>query len=344
MQVGERFLVGKRNFEIDLVEFFANMTDGESFEGAHQNAPPGRECQLPLTPKDYSYRFSPLSGQFFPEVSAQRIEIDILDAAVKQVLMPSFGHPFGLSGTDPVGRLVAGPPETISLHKSFQKMNGIVINPDPIGRDPFGIEGEDLRCQALQRNPGKHEETGIVDHHGEVSHFSGLIPTDELFSTLDSPGSRSPSKTSDRSFADESDVFEMAADDLPVAEIMIASDEAVIEGLKGSVSNFSKSRGNKLTKLSLQRSLIDFYHWRAPVALVVIGTGESGGKVDQPFSLKSEQELSTGHLAQPTVGLEPLPPLTQNLGDMGAPPLPVLIDSGLDLGDIRLTDRSFSNG
>jgi hypothetical protein len=342
MAVWEGFCVGETNFGIDLVELFANMTNGESVEWAHHNVAPGQE--LALLPASKGYRLSSLFAQFFPEVSSQRIEIDILDAAVKQVQMPSFGHPFGLSGMDPVGRLIAGPPKAISFHKSFQKMNGMVVSPDPISRDPFGVEGEDLGCQALQRNPGKHEKAGIVDHHVEVSHFCGLVPTDELFSALNSPGSRSPSKTSDGSFADESDVFEMTADDLPVAEVMIASDEAVIEGLKGSVSNLSERRGSKLTQLSPQRSLIDFYDGGAPKAFIVVGVGESGRKTDQAFSMKSEQEFATGHLAKRTVWLHPLPPLTQNLGDTGPSPLPVLINSVLDLGEVRRTDRFFSNG
>jgi len=55
MAVWEGFRVGKKNFEIDLVELFANMTNGESFEGAHHNAPPGQEFALLPNPQDCSY-------------------------------------------------------------------------------------------------------------------------------------------------------------------------------------------------------------------------------------------------------------------------------------------------
>jgi hypothetical protein len=341
MAVREGFRVGKRNFEIDLVELFANMSNGESFEGAHHNAPPGRELPLPLTPKGYG--LNSLSTQFLPEVCAQGIGIDIFDAAVKEVIVPSFSHSLGFADMDPVGGLVARPPEAGSFHKSFQKKKGMVVSPDPISRDPFGVEGKDLRCQALHRNPRQDEKSGVVGHHVQIVHFGGSAPTDELFSALYPPGSRPPTQASNGSFAKKSDVFEMAAHDLPVAEVMIASDEAVIEGLKGSVSNLSQGRERELTQKSRQRSLVDFYHGRSPITFIVVGAGERGRKADQPFSLKGEQELSTGHLAQPAVGLDPLPPLTQNLRDVGPSPLPMLIDSGLDLGNDSRSDRLFSN-
>ena len=34
-QIRERDLVGQRNFRVDLVELFANIGDGEFFEGVH---------------------------------------------------------------------------------------------------------------------------------------------------------------------------------------------------------------------------------------------------------------------------------------------------------------------
>lgn len=316
------------------------MSNGESFEGAHHNAPPGQDLSLLPTAKGYG--LNSLSTQVLPEVSAQWIEIDVFDAAVKQVVMPSFGHSLGFTHTDPVGGLVARSPEAGPFHKSFQKMKRVVVGPDPISRDPFGVEGDDLRCQALHGNPGQDEKSGVVGHHMQIVHFRGSAPTDELFSALYPPGSRPPSKASNGSFVKESDVFEMAAHDLPVAEVMVTCDETVIEGLEGSVSNLLENRGRKLTQRSRQRSLIDFYHGRAPITFIVVGVGESGRKADQAFSMKREQELSTSHLAQRTVRLNPLPPLTENLRDMGPAPLPVLIDSGLDLGNDSRGDRLFS--
>jgi len=315
--------VGNRNFEIDLVEFFASMTNGESFEGAHQNAPPGQELALLPNSRDCSYRFSSLFAQPFPEVSAKRIKIDVFDAAMKQVVMPSFGRSLGFTHMDPVGSLVAGSPEAVLFHESFQEVDRVMVEREPISRNPFGVKGENPRSQAWDKDPGEHKKAGVLGQKVQISYSGDGVPSNEGLSGFDSPGSGAPSQTSHRAFTDKSDVFEVAAHDLPVTEVMITSHEAVIEGLKGSVSSQPQVRCVKVSKVSPHGSLIDFHYWRAPVALVVVGAVESGRKLDQPLALKGEQELSTGHIAQPTVGLEPLPPLTQNLGDMGAPPLPV---------------------
>ena len=342
MAIWESFWVGKRNFEIDLVEFFANMTNGESFEGAHHNAPPGRELRLPPTSKGYG--LNPLSAQFLPEASTQRIEIDVFDAAVQQVVVPSFSHPFGFTHMDPVGGPVAGSPEAVPFHEGFEQMDGVMIDFEPIVRDPFGIDGEYPGCQALDGDPGQDEEAGVIGQEVQIPYPGGMVPSNEDLSGVDSPGGRSPSQAGDRSFADKNHVFEMAAHDLPIAEIVIASHEAVVEGFKGSVSNQLENRCVKFAKASLHGSLIAFHHGRAPAALVVVGAAESWGEAGQAFSLKGEQELATGHLSRRTVGLNPLPLLTQDLGDMGPSPLPVLIDRGLDLGKESRSDCLFSYG
>jgi hypothetical protein len=228
MAVWEEFWVGKRNFEIDLVEFFANMTNGESFEGAHHNAPPGQELPLLPNPKACFYGFSPLPTKFRPPVLSERIEIDVFDAAVKQVVVPSFSHSLGFTRMDPVGGLVAGSPEAVPFHEGFEQVDRMMIDLAPIVGDRLDIEGKDPGSQAFDGNPGQDEEAGVVGHHGQVFHFCSMAPTDEFFSALDPPGGRSPSQTGHRSFTDKSHVFEMAAHNLPVAKIMVPINEAAI--------------------------------------------------------------------------------------------------------------------
>jgi len=54
--VRERVLMGERNFKIDLVEFFANISDGEFIEVVHHfpHGPGGRGYFCP----DYLFSFS----------------------------------------------------------------------------------------------------------------------------------------------------------------------------------------------------------------------------------------------------------------------------------------------
>ncbi len=166
MGIGKRFRVGKQNFGIDLVEFCANMINGESFEGAHHKGSPGQECRLlPNLQKGFSHSSGLLlSTKFLPEVFPQGIDINILDGSMKKMVMPSFGGPFCFPQTEPVGGPVTSSLEALFFDEGFQKENGIVIDGKPVGRDPGGIEGQNLGSQAFDFDPGKNEEAGIVDH------------------------------------------------------------------------------------------------------------------------------------------------------------------------------------
>jgi hypothetical protein len=338
--VWKGFRVGKRNFEIDLVEFFANMLDGESFERAH-HAPPGRELQLPLTPKGYGLK--PLSAQFLPEVFRERVEIDVFNAAVKPVVMSPFSHSLGFTHMDPVGGLVAGSPEAVPFHKGFKQVDREMVDPEPILRDSFGIEGEELGGQAFDGNPGQDEKAGVVSHHGEVFHFCHRVPADELFSAPDPPGGRPPSQTGHRSFPEKSHIFEMAAHDLPVAKIMVPIEEAGIEGLESRVANEMEPERSEVPQFSRHRRLVNFHRKDATVAFVVVGTGNARGKRDEAFAVQGQKDFPAGHVFETAAGLDPAPLAAQDPGDPGAPLSPVLFHHGLNLGDIRPCHGSFSD-
>jgi hypothetical protein len=67
---------------------------------------------------------------------------------------------------------------------------------------------------------------------------SGLrLPADEGVSGFDFPGGRAPTQTGNRPVLDKSDVLEMIAHDLPIAEIMVLVDQGVVEWFEFCVSN-----------------------------------------------------------------------------------------------------------
>jgi hypothetical protein len=166
VNVWKRFGVRKQNFGIDFVEFCANIIDGESFKRGHHKVSPGQE--LALLP-NLIKGFSPssvlsLSTKFLPEVFPQGIDINILDGSMKKMVMPSFGGPFGFTQTEPVSGPITGSLETFLFDEGFQKDNRIVIDGQPVGRDPGGIEGQNFGSQTFNFDPGKNEEAGIVYH------------------------------------------------------------------------------------------------------------------------------------------------------------------------------------
>ena len=60
--------------------------------------------------------------------------------------MAFFGNTLGLAHPDPVSSLIAGSLESVFLNESFQQVQGMVINSDPVIGDSFGVKGQELRC------------------------------------------------------------------------------------------------------------------------------------------------------------------------------------------------------
>ena len=60
--------------------------------------------------------------------------------------------------------------------------------------------------------------------------------------------------------------------------------------------------------------------------------------------LQRDQQLPAGHVLGSAIGLEPVPFLAKDFGDLGAATLPVFIDKGLNEWQIGVANSSFSDG
>jgi hypothetical protein len=71
-------------------------------------------------------------GQFPFEVPMQGIKIDRLGLTMMVVTIASLGAAFGQPHVDPIGRLIAGPFETTSIHKGLSEVKGMAKDSLPI--------------------------------------------------------------------------------------------------------------------------------------------------------------------------------------------------------------------
>ena len=344
MELREGCLVGKGNFGIDLVELFANMSNGESFERAHHHVPPGQELALLPHSKEL-WGFSLLPTKLRPPMLPERIEIDVFDPAVKQVIVTAFGDSIGCTHMDPICSFVTSALESIPLNESLQKMNGVLVEVLPVGGDPSGAEGEKPGCEAFYGDPGEDEESSVVGKKVEVFDLGWLIPADELISCPDPPGGRSPSETGKGPLCViKGDILEVAADDLAVAEVVAPVDKSVVEGLEGSVSNRSKMEGLYIGEISVNRAVVERRAGKATVAQAIASVVAAGGKLYEPSSVKSQKDFPASHILEATVWLEPAPFVAQYPRDLGSAAIPVSRDGGLDFRDIRLCKGPGSYG
>ncbi len=78
-----------------------------------------------------------------------------------------FAPSSGQSEVDPIGGLIAGPPETLGVHESLEKIQGMAVNLLPVGGNPSGHVGEQVRGEMGHTNPWKYKESAVVGWGGE---------------------------------------------------------------------------------------------------------------------------------------------------------------------------------
>ena len=86
-------------------------------------------------------------------------------------------------------------------------------------------------------NVGQDEESVILGDHMEIFFFDLIRPTDELIPARNPPGRGAPAETGDDLAVKKGHIFKVSANDLAIAQVVVTMDEAVIEGLKGGVTN-----------------------------------------------------------------------------------------------------------
>jgi len=82
--------------------------------------------------------------------------------------------------------------------------------------------------------------------------FSGLrIPVNEGISGFNLPGGRAPPQAGHGPLLDKSDILEMIADDLPIAEVMVLLEQRVIQRFKLGVSDRFEFNGSQIAQFIL---------------------------------------------------------------------------------------------
>jgi len=141
----------------------------------------------------------------------------------------------------------------------------------------------------------------------------------------------------------EDQVLEMFSHRLAVTEVMMVFDQGIEESLLGQSSHLPDDKLRQAAKIDLDGGLIEARAIRflSPDQRIVRRTA-LGGKLDLAGPLQLQQERPADHIAQLTVGLDPVPCLTEPLGELSAAVGRMLRDEALDEGDILIRNDSVS--
>ncbi len=126
---------------------------------------------------------------------------------------------------------------------------------------------------------------------------------------------------------------------MPISQIVMLLDNAVVKWLQGGVSNQLQSGSREVSEGSSKGALVNGHPGNGAVSLMVVGAIKGRRESDKPFSLQGQKELSAGHIPQLSIGLHPVPLPAEYPRDLLSALAPMGTDDGLDLGEIL-----FSNG
>ena len=128
----EGFLVRKRNFNIDFIQIFDNIGDGEFLELVHHSLFDLGKVALAQITFPYLFLFTLPALQQFTKIFTKRISPHCFDGPVRLLGLVIFAPASGLAQVSPISSPITGTLKTFGINKSFQKINRMVVKPLPI--------------------------------------------------------------------------------------------------------------------------------------------------------------------------------------------------------------------
>jgi hypothetical protein len=162
-----------------------------------------------------------------PEMAVQGIKTYGFGLTVVEIGISLLGAAFGFSHKEPIGSPVAGAFKSADVNKALCEINGVPISFLPVRAQPSKIKGQNPGGQMLDLDPVRDQKPSVVGDEVKVPSLRLLIPTNELISGLDLPGSACPGKTGHHLAADVGQVSEMLAHQFGQSQIMVMVNQIV---------------------------------------------------------------------------------------------------------------------
>ena len=140
------------------------------------------------------------------------------------VVPVQFAAPLGLSDVDPVGSLVAGAGEALGLDEGFQQNGSVSVAVLPVLGELTRGQGQQLGGEVLGLDPGKDQETGVVDDQLKVPLPFRRTPADEAVARGGFPGGGAKAKQGQDAVLPTSEVAQLSPRQRGVSQIVIAVD------------------------------------------------------------------------------------------------------------------------
>ena len=162
-------------------------------------------------------------AQDLPAVLGQRIEIDILGVPL--------GAALGLADGEPVGGAIAGAGETLRIDEGLDEDGLVAILLVPVGGQLADGQGQGVRGQMLDADPGQEQEARLRDDPMQLVSVLVGFPADPAVAAGQREGALLEQHRAERALlAVLEQVAQMGTDRLAVAQVVVAVDELLAQG------------------------------------------------------------------------------------------------------------------
>src|SRR5919202_2024605 len=139
--------------------------------------------------------------------------------------------PSGPSQNNPVRRAVASAAKALGVDKGLHKPDRVPVHLFPVTRQRCRHAAENVRGQMRHLNPGQNQKARVISDETNVALAGFLAPADVAVAAPQMARRRTPGQAGDGTSLRPHQIFQMFADRLLVAEVMMMLEEAIEQRL-----------------------------------------------------------------------------------------------------------------
>lgn len=246
---------------------------------------------------------------------------------------------------DPVGGTITGPGESFGIDKGLKPQDGVVVEFLPIISNGSGDEAKEMGGKMRHPHPWQNKEPGVVSQQVSIAFPCLGRPAEKGVATVHGVWCRGKGKTRQHGITGIGQILEMFANRLRIAEVVVLLNQTVEKLFLGGSSDLAQFDWDEAFDITCNRSLANFNNYRLIAATNgVIVDCFSWRQGDEQASLKLEQKPTADDILELSIGLPPVPGLTEHSGDSRTTVAPMFVNHSSDEGKIFLGDDPFAVG
>ncbi len=122
------------------------------------------------------------------KIADEGINPDTLDRLCVAMKLVELTAPLSIPEALPIRGLVASTPKSLHLNEGFEQPRAVGVADAPVLRQPAADHSDDTRSKITTLDPGRDQESRVIDDEVQLTWTLFRCPTDEVVSGFCFPG------------------------------------------------------------------------------------------------------------------------------------------------------------